>query len=630
MMGEDFNAELVLGLDVDSTLGQFNRAGVLVAADIHVATALGRLGGDDDELVALAVALAVRAPRVGHVLVDLATIRQTAVVSFEEDADLAGLPWPPVGTWLDRVGSSPLVATGDGDESDHPLRLAGTRLYLDRYWRDEEDVALDLMARSSGTPVYVDEALLADGLARLYPDNISGLQGQAAANVLHRLISVIAGGPGTGKTTTVARVLALLAEQAAHQLLPFPVVALAAPTGKAAARMAEAVHQEAGRLDVDEEVRSWLLSLDASTVHRLLGRRPGTETRFRHDRSNQLPYDAVVVDETSMMSLPLMARLLDAVRPDARLVLIGDQEQLASVEAGAVLGDIVGPAGMAGLASIVGPAGIVGPEPPPADPAPIDPGAADPGPGDPGRIGSLPIRPPPIERCITVLQSNYRFRGPLAELAQAVRSGNADGVLRILTAPTDPEGTSTALWLDIDVATASPASLEPVRNAVLRAQRPLAKAALVGDAARALDALGKLRLLCAHREGPTGAVTWNARAEQWLAEAESGPPPDGGWYVGRPVIVTANDYGLGLFNGDTGVVVHEGTDEREGAQRVAFRRGAGVVTVSPARLGAVATAFAMTVHRAQGSEFDEVVTLLPGASSRVFDPGAPVHGRDPR
>ena len=354
MTGEDFNAELVLGLDVNSKLGQFNRAGVLVAADIHVATALGRLGGDDDELVALAVALAVRAPRVGHVLVDLATIRQTAVVSFEEDADLAGLPWPPVGTWLDRVRSSPLVATGDGVERDQPLRLAGTRLYLDRYWRDEEDVALDLMARSSAMPLYVDEVLLADGLARLYPENISDLQGQAAANVLHRLISVIAGGPGTGKTTTVARVLALLAEQAAHQSLPFPVVALAAPTGKAAARMAEAVHHEAGRLDVDEAVRSWLVSLDASTVHRLLGRRPGTETRFRHDRNNQLPYDAVVVDETSMMSLPLMARLLDAVRPDARLVLIGDQEQLASVEAGAVLGDIVGPAGMARPAGMAG------------------------------------------------------------------------------------------------------------------------------------------------------------------------------------------------------------------------------------------------------------------------------------
>jgi exodeoxyribonuclease V alpha subunit len=594
MTGDDFNAELVLGLDATSTLGQFNRAGVLVAADIHVAAALGRLGGDDDELVALAAALAVRAPRVGHVLVDLATINETAVAGFEEEADLADLPWPPVETWLERVSSSPLVAAGHNGQGDRPLRLAGSRLYLDRYWRDEQDVAVDLMARSGAEALCVDEALLAEGLGRLYPDDVSGFQGQAAVTVLHRLLSVIAGGPGTGKTTTVARVLALMAEQAARRSRPLPAIALAAPTGKAAARMAEAVHNEAGRLDVDETVRTWLLSLDASTVHRLLGRRPGTETRFRHDRNNQLPYDLVVVDETSMMSLPLMARLLDAVRPEARLVLIGDQEQLASVEAGAVLGDIVGPA---------------------ASPK----GAGD-GRDGPSRVDSRlgPHQLSPIGQCITVLQANYRFRGPLAELAQAVRDGDADGVVAILARPGDAGRTSNARWLDVDVTTAAPASLEPVRLAVLSAHRPLAEAARDGDAPVALDALGRLRLLCAHRDGPAGATTWNARAEHWLAELEGGPPPNAGWYLGRPVIVTANDYGLGLFNGDTGVVVaREETDER-GGLRVAFRRGAGVVSVSPARLGAVETAYAMTVHRAQGSEFDEVVVLLPGASSRVL------------
>ncbi len=348
MTDDGFDAELVLGLDAGSRLGQFNRAGVLVAADVHVARALARLGGDDDELVALAVALAVRAPRVGHVLVDLATIRKTAVASFEEEADLAGLPWPPVEMWLDRVSSSPLVTPGDDGRDDRPLRLAGTSLYLDRYWQDEQDVAVRLMARSSAPPLKVDDAVLTEGLARLYPDDASGLQSRAADIVLHQLLAVIAGGPGTGKTTTVARVLALLAEQAAHASRAFPTVALTAPTGKAAARMAEAVHDAARRLDVDDELRAWLLSLDASTVHRLLGRRAGTETRFRHDRHNHLPYEVVVVDETSMMSLPLMARLLESVRPDARLVLIGDQEQLASVEAGAVLGDIVGPAAFAG------------------------------------------------------------------------------------------------------------------------------------------------------------------------------------------------------------------------------------------------------------------------------------------
>ena len=595
--GEGLDAELVLSLDPTGALGQFNRAGVLAAADIHVARALGRLGGDDDELVGLAVALAVRAPRVGHVLVDLGSIRQTAVAGPEDETDLAGLPWPPLGQWLERVSVSPLVTVDDGSPDDRPLRLAGTRLYLDRYWRDELDVADDLTARSAASVGDVDEALLAQGVARLYPDVVSELQRQAATTVLHRLLSVIAGGPGTGKTTTVARVLALVAEQAIGAGRPFPMVALAAPTGKAAARMAEAVHYEARRLDVAEAVQEWLLSLDASTVHRLLGRRPGTTTRFRHDAGNRLPHDVVVVDETSMMSLPLMARLLDAVRKEARLVLIGDQEQLASVEAGAVLGDIVGPAAT-----------------PAPESTPVKPGPDRPDMGD-----RTPGGYPPIGRCITVLQANYRFRGPLAELAGAVRGGDADAVMAILhagrsTGATSPDGGGNARWLETDVATAHSESLEPVRLAVVGAQHRLVEAARAGDGAEALDALGRLRLLCAHREGPSGAATWNFRAGQWLADAGEGPPPEGMWYLGRPVIVTENDYGLGLFNGDTGVVIAE----EDGSLRAAFRRGAGVVTMSPARLGAVETAFAMTVHRAQGSEFDEVVVLLPGASSRVL------------
>jgi exodeoxyribonuclease V alpha subunit len=230
-----------------------------------------------------------------------------------------------------------------------------------------------------------------------------------------------------------------------------------------------------------------------------------------------------------------------------------------------------------------------------------------------------PVEGSPMGDCITVLQANYRFRGPLAELAQAVRSGDADAVLAILSAPRDGTGASSVRWLDVDVATAAPTTLEPVRTALLKAHRPLVEAAAAGDGPTALDALGRLRLLCAHRDGPAGAATWNARAEQWLADLGEGPPPEGGWYMGRPVIVTENDYGLGLFNGDTGAVVAHGeANEMGGSLRVAFRRGAGVVTVSPARLGAVETAFAMTVHRAQGSEFDEIVVLLPGVSSRVL------------
>jgi exodeoxyribonuclease V alpha subunit len=581
MARDHLDAQSVFGLEPDGLLAQFNRAGVLLAADVHVASTLARLSRDSDELVVLAAALAVRAPRVGHVLADLATVRETATAEAEDEADLSGLPWPALELWAEHVASSAAVSLGDAGPGDRPLRLVGTGLYLDRYWRDEVFVAGDLIARSSAEPISAEEVLLADGLARLFRDDVGGLQRRAAEIAVRRHFSVIAGGPGTGKTTTVARLLALLEEQAAVSGGPALLVALAAPTGKAAARMAEAVQAEGRMLDVDEEVRARLLTFSASTVHRLLGRHPASANRFRHNRDNRLPHDVVIVDETSMMSLPLMARLLEAVREDARLVLLGDQEQLASVEAGAVLGDIVGPAA-AGLGATSG-AG-------------------------------------PVGECITVLKTNHRFRGPLAELANAVRAGNEDVALATLSdggpggleRTAGPEPPSRTRWLAIDVASADDAALDPVRSAVCASGRLLAEAGRRGDGPRALDILGQLRLLCAHRAGPAGASTWNGHVERWLADGVAGL--EGGWYVGRPVIVTQNDYSLGLFNGDTGVVIAR----PDGGLTVAFRRGGEIVTVSPSRLAAVETAFAMTAHRAQGSEFDEVVVLLPPASSRIL------------
>ena len=187
--------------------------------------------------------------------------------------------------------------------------------------------------------------VLAAGITRLFEgEDPDPKQKQAAAAAVLRRLAVVAGGPGTGKTTTVARIVALLEEQALAAGAAPPLIALAAPTGKAAARLAEAVHTEAARLDVDDAIRARLLELEASTLHRLLGWKPGTHSRFRHDRGNRLPYDVVIVDETSMVSLSLMARLTEAVRREARLILVGDPGQLTSIEAGAVLGDIVGPA----------------------------------------------------------------------------------------------------------------------------------------------------------------------------------------------------------------------------------------------------------------------------------------------
>jgi exodeoxyribonuclease V alpha subunit len=590
----DLGPDLVLGLDEGGLLASFNQAGVLAASDVHVARALARLGGETDATVVLAAALAVRSPRAGHVLTDLSTLRETVTAERDEgqgEADLAYLPWPALSAWLEHLTSSPLVAAGTTGGDDRPLRLVGHALYLDRYWRDERAVARDLAGRARAGVAAVGTTA-AVGLARLFPEEGAGGQRQAAANALTHLFTVIAGGPGTGKTTTVARLLALIEEQALSGSGEPPLIALAAPTGKAAARMAEAVHDEAGRpgLVVSEVVRQRLRALEASTVHRLLGRHPAGSNRFRHHRDNQLPHDVVVIDEASMMSLPLMARLLEAVRPDARLVLVGDHEQLASVEAGAVFGDIVGPAGRGG-----------------------------PGPG----AGPVPR----MASSITVLRANHRFTGPLAELAAAIHAGDGDGVMAVLSARQGrPEDDGGVQWLPVDAASAGEKGLAPVRSTVVAAGRALAEAAGRGDGAAALGVLSQARLLCAHRAGPVGASTWNSRAEQWLA-ADAGerprpvPPEAAGaglsgadWYLGRPVVVTENDYSLDLFNGDTGVAIARD----DGGLAVVFRRAGEIVRVSPARLGAVQTAFAMTAHRAQGSEFDQVVVLLPSATSRVL------------
>jgi len=562
---------------------EFNAAGVLVAADVHVAQRLSELADVHDEEVTLAAALAVRAPRIGHVHVDLATVRETAVVDAEELVDLSALPWPEGEGWVARVAASPL--TGES----RPLRLEGTRLYLDRYWAEERQVAEDLLALSASPPP-VDLPVLRAGLARLYGDEVEGRQALAAAAAVLNRLAVVAGGPGTGKTTTVARIVALLCEQAAEAGEPTPLVALAAPTGKAAARLEEAVHEEAAKLSVDAGVKDTLLDLRASTLHRLLGWRPDSTSRFRHNRRRRLPHDVVIVDETSMVSLSLMARLVEAIRPDARVVLVGDPGQLASIEAGAVLGDIVGPAtqrlrmtraARENLGEAIG--------------ATVD--AADPPAGVTLGDG------------IVVLTRVRRFGEGIAKVAEAIRRGDADEVMAVLRDP--PEDVR---WVDADPGDrASEAALAVVRAGAVAAGRTVIEAARAGDAEVALAALGRYRILCAHRRGPHGVSMWTARVESWLAAEIPGFQANAPWYAGRPLLVMENDYDLGLYNGDTGVVV-----QQEDRIVAAFERSGEIVEYSPTRLTAVATAYAMTIHKSQGSQFDTASVILPPPDSRIL------------
>ncbi|MFN8190037.1 MAG: exodeoxyribonuclease V subunit alpha [Nocardioidaceae bacterium] len=527
-------------------LATFNAAGVLEAADVHVAGRLAAMVGEADEAVRLAVALAVRAVRRGSVCVDLVEVVGAESLGEAE----APLPWPEVAGWLDRVAASALTAAS-------VTRVEGGLLYLDRYWREEGQVRDDLVARAAQPAPLVDGAVLDAGAARIFPDGYAE-QRDAARAAAGRWTTVLTGGPGTGKTTAVAGLLALLAEQAPTERPPR--VALTAPTGKAAARLQEAVAAAAAALPTEDRER--LGALQAATLHRLLGSRPDSRTRFRHHRNNRLPHDIVVVDETSMVSLTMMARLVEAVRPDARLVLVGDPDQLASVEAGAVLADLV-----AGL------------------------GARDPD-------------------AVVALRTSHRFGARIGALAAAVRDGDDDTAWSLLT-----EGGPEIELVDAD----DPRAVELVRGVALEAAVAVRTAAETGDGAAAVAAMDRHRLLCGHREGPFGAAHWNRQVERWLGEAIGSPVGAAWgreWYVGRPLLVTENDYGLGLFNGDTGVVVRD-PSAPQGLRAVVAAPGT-PLSFATSRLAQVETLHAMTVHKSQGSQAAEVTVLLPTEDSRLL------------
>ncbi|MDM7853667.1 exodeoxyribonuclease V subunit alpha [Cellulomonas alba] len=514
-------------------------ADALVSADVHVATRLGAIGGEADEQVLLAIALTVRALREGSVCLALG---EAATLDGVDTALL-----PALDEWHAAVRRSPLVADGVTGPADRPVRWVDGRVYLDRYWRDEQVVRRELHARLALVPF--DEAALNSAVSRLFPRPDDGHQREAVRAAASRRLLVLTGGPGTGKTTTVARMVAALAATE-----PGLRVALAAPTGKAAARLQESVAAEIEQFGATD--RDAVGHLHASTVHRLLGWRPGSTTRFLHGTQRPLPHDLVIVDEASMVSLELMARLAEAVRPDARLVLVGDPDQLASVEAGAVLGDLV-----ASLST-----GVVR------------------------------------------LTRAHRFGAELGALAEAIRAGDADAVLALLRA-----GDEHREFIETAGERASAAEIAGLRADVESWGHALVGAARQGDASAALEALGRHRLLLAHREGPAGVAHWAAQAESWIAAA-TGARAWGMWPLGRPLLVTQNDRASGLFNGDTGVVISDGDD----GALVAFGEPHSPMLVRTSRVPVVEPVLAMTVHRGQGSQFERVTVILPPAQSPLL------------
>ncbi|HQY98614.1 MAG TPA: exodeoxyribonuclease V subunit alpha [Propionicimonas sp.] len=542
-------------LDVHAT-------GALSWGDVHVAQKVAHLYGEPEQSVQLALALAVRALRAGSTCLDLSATEQT-VSGVDEDA--VGVPpelLPRAELWRQAITVSPLVNVGVEPAGDRPLRLVGDLLYLERYWQEETEVADEIRRRRACLPAPIEPSRLAAAAAELLAGDTDTDQAVAAIMPTLTAVTVIGGGPGTGKTHTLARLLGTL-----WQTLPkAPLVALAAPTGKAAVRMQEALAAELDTLPA--EVADEIGRLRATTIHRLLGWVPESRSRFQHHRANPLPHDVVVVDEASMVNVTLMARLLAALRPQARLVLIGDPDQLAPVEAGPVLADIV------------------------AAPAPAAAEVQE----------ALRAVGLPEASTVVRLMHNYRSVQAIAQLAAAVLAGDPDETLRLATSGT------------AGVRFAEHVEDTDLRAVITRSGTAMVAAARAGRVEEALTNLEHHRLLCAHRRGPFGVALWSRLVEEWLGAAIEGFDPGQQWYPGRPLLVTGNSPDLGLYNGDTGVVVRTEGDQL----RAFFARGTQLHSVSPFLLEGVQTIHAMTVHKAQGGQFEEVTVVLPPPDSPLL------------
>jgi exodeoxyribonuclease V alpha subunit len=514
------------------------------------------------------------------------------------------------------AGSTVLEIDPAGTTGSTPLVLHGNRLYLRRYWRHESEIAAQVLqrARPQALPGPADQARARALLAQLFgntagPDAAAtgpDWQQVACALALRARLCLVTGGPGTGKTYTAARLLVL--QQALHRG-PQPLrVALAAPTGKAAARLRQAMVAALQGLQAPpadgvpgRPLPAWAESLGpARTLHALLGTRPGTR-RFVHDAAQPLAIDLLFVDEASMVHLEMMAALLQALPPGARLVLLGDRDQLASVEAGAVMGELC--AGAGAEAPGYAPATVHWVQVLSGQALPADPAAREDG----------------LAQQTVVLRQSRRFAGPIGQLALAVNRGDGAAALAALQAP---GGEALALVAPREAAAVARLAVQGRGGhaagyaAALQGlqQRPAAAAAFEPWATALLRQFDRCRVLCAVREGPWGVAGLNAGIEAALVQ-QGLLARRGEWYEGRPVMVTRNEPTLGIFNGDIGLVL---APPGGGPLRAWFLEGQTLRSVATSRLADVETAFAMTVHKSQGSEFAHVLLVLPEDDNPVL------------
>ena len=558
----------------DPSLAQLHRSGALRAIDVEFARLLARLDGRDNDAFALAAAAASQAIAQGHSCLPLSSLRDVLTANTNEPQRSA---LPDLPTLRSALAASLLVGSADDPRNTPLVYDGGERLWLRRYADYERRVASGLLARARSLRPLADPAAVRERLARWFPaGDDTNWQAVAVALGLRAQLAIISGGPGTGKTTSVLWLLIALLENAQARELPLPRIRLAAPTGKAAARLGESIRERKADIDCSDTVRAAIREEDTATLHRLLGYRP--RVGFRHDRSNPVAADIVVVDEASMIDLPLMAHLLDGLREDTALILLGDVGQLASVEAGHVLASIGAVGAEANRYSASTAAYLhaaTGYVVPPAE----------------GTRHAL-------ADAFVELRHSHRFNADsgIGRLAQAIRAGEASAAMYILRT-----GGAGVEWRSGD------------RTQLARTTREQwsARHRAIATAESAQDALtiaARFRILTALREGPFGRVALNRALEDGLGDAA-------GWYHGRLVMITANDYRRGLFNGDIGVA----WQSPDGRLDVWFPGdGNKLRAFAPYTLPACEPAFAMTVHKSQGSEFDEVAVVLPDTMNRVL------------
>jgi exodeoxyribonuclease V alpha subunit len=535
--------------------------------------------------VAVCAALASRAVQQGHVCVDLLQLADSPPLDHD-DEPMRDLAWPAPESLIRALQQSRLA---DPENPLAPLWLEGERrLYLRRYAGYEAALAAELLRRAQLLED-IDGPALALGLRRLFPTGSADAQRLAACVAVMRRLTVICGGPGTGKTTTVVKTLCLLQEQQQLRNARPLQIALLAPTGKAAQRLAETLALGLSGLDVPQAIKD-SLPLRASTIHRALGIRSQPGSLPRHHRENPLSADVVLVDEVSMVDLALLYRLVDAVRPEARLILQGDKDQLVSVEAGAILGDLY--------------------------PEREQPGYSRDFAAQLTSLVSLPLEPshdePGLHDCLINLSRSYRYgeSSGIGQLARAINAGDTPRALGVLKASASASAVECRL-------------IEPLGRDIAegRLPRALAERTVAGytrfirarEPEEKLALLSEYRVLCSHRRGPHGVQALNRAIEGWLADA--GLIRYGGdFYEHRPIIITQNDYTLDLMNGDVGIVLRT----QENLLRVCFPGGEGLRFLLPSRLPPHETVFATTVHKSQGSEFDAVSIVLPNVPSKLL------------